>query len=68
MGHSGTTGPFKGVMLSHRNIIANVIQLRQGWADYWEPRPTGISFLVRLQLLFVEFIHLSDTSGRLSLL
>ncbi|KAL8276110.1 hypothetical protein RQP46_011492 [Phenoliferia psychrophenolica] len=42
---SGTTGPFKGVMLSHRNIIANVIQLRQGWADYWEPRPMSLSFL-----------------------
>ena len=27
---SGTSGPFKGVALSHGNIIANVLQLRQG--------------------------------------
>lgn len=33
-------------MLSHRNIIANVVQLRQGWPDYWEPRPMSLSFLV----------------------
>lgn len=44
---SGTTGAFKGVMLSHTNIISNVLQLMQGWADYWEPKPRSISFLVR---------------------
>jgi hypothetical protein len=34
-------------MLSHRNIIANIMQLREGWPDYWEPAPTILSFLVR---------------------
>ncbi|KAK9896848.1 acetyl-CoA synthetase-like protein [Cystobasidium minutum MCA 4210] len=42
---SGTTGAFKGVMLSHTNIISNVLQLRQGWADYWEAKPRSLSFL-----------------------
>jgi len=28
---SGTTGASKGVMLSHRNIVANLQQLRAGW-------------------------------------
>lgn len=50
---SGTTGAFKGVMLSHTNIISNVLQLMQGWADYWEPKPRSISFLVCL--LFIVF-------------
>jgi acyl-CoA synthetase (AMP-forming)/AMP-acid ligase II len=28
---SGTSGAFKCVSLSHRNLVANVLQLRQGW-------------------------------------
>ncbi len=40
---SGTTGRAKGVVLTHRMIVANVCQLGQAAAD--EPRSIGLAFL-----------------------
>ncbi|KAK6436690.1 hypothetical protein LTR95_007111 [Oleoguttula sp. CCFEE 5521] len=55
---SGTTGHPKGVMLSHRNIVANTMQITAGEATdlSWKPapgRPEGDSILA-----FLPFFHI----------
>jgi len=55
---SGTTGLPKGVMLSHRNIASNILQLKQGEYPHlsWKPRPEapdGDSILA-----FLPFFHI----------
>ena len=42
---SGTTGPFKGVQLSHRNLIANAKQIVATSPETFRPQSTMLSFL-----------------------
>ncbi|KAL8278491.1 hypothetical protein RQP46_009181 [Phenoliferia psychrophenolica] len=42
---SGTTGPFKGVQLSHRNLIANAKQIVATSPETFRPESTMLSFL-----------------------
>lgn len=54
---SGTTGLPKGVMLCHRNIVANVLQIRameSGHLD-WKGGPTGEGDKI---LAFLPFYHI----------
>ena len=54
---SGTTGHPKGVMLTHRNIVANVLMLRTGEAGNlgWNNGPKGEGDKI---LAFLPFFHI----------
>ncbi|KAJ5368561.1 uncharacterized protein N7496_008321 [Penicillium cataractarum] len=54
---SGTTGMPKGVMLSHRNIVANVLQLDvgEGGKKTWNGGPDGKGDRI---LAFLPFFHI----------
>ncbi|KAI9814868.1 MAG: hypothetical protein M1832_005670 [Thelocarpon impressellum] len=54
---SGTTGHPKGVMLNHRNIVANVLQLNAGEAENltWNGGPDGEGDKT---LAFLPFFHI----------
>ena len=54
---SGTTGLPKGVMLSHRNVVANVLQLAAGEDGNlsWKGGPTGEGDKI---LAFLPFYHI----------
>ena len=54
---SGTTGHPKGVMLSHENIIANILMLKAGEAGKisWNGGPDGKGDNV---LAFLPFFHI----------
>ncbi|KAM0756337.1 acetyl-CoA synthetase-like protein [Meredithblackwellia eburnea MCA 4105] len=42
---SGTTGAFKGVMLSHRNLVSNGMQIVKANPDQFGPNQVHVSFL-----------------------
>ena len=42
---SGTTGTPKGVMLSHKNILSNVVSSTEVFADFCSPGDRALSFL-----------------------
>lgn len=42
---SGTTGKSKGVMLSHRNLIANLMQFAQSDCEFYSPNETWCAFM-----------------------
>ncbi|PSN65657.1 4-coumarate-CoA ligase-like protein [Corynespora cassiicola Philippines] len=54
---SGTTGHPKGVMLTHRNIVANTMMIKAGEAGHlsWEGGPTGEGDKI---LAFLPFFHI----------
>lgn len=54
---SGTTGHPKGVMLCHRNIIANILMLKAGEGENisWEGGPDGNGDSI---LSFLPFFHI----------
>ncbi|KAF2474564.1 4-coumarate-CoA ligase-like protein [Lindgomyces ingoldianus] len=54
---SGTTGHPKGVMLTHRNIVSNVLMLRAGEAGHlgWSNGPNGEGDKL---LAFLPFFHI----------
>jgi len=57
---SGTTGHPKGVMLSHENIVSNILQLKAGEGDNLAPEggPNGEGDVV---LGFLPFYHIYGT-------
>lgn len=63
---SGTTGKPKGVMLSHRNIIAHLMQMKVGEQDNlgWNKGVDGSGDTV---LAFLPFFHIYGKLPRLSL-
>ena len=54
---SGTTGHPKGVMLSHENIISNILMLKAGEGDNlsWDGGPDGKGDII---LAFLPFFHI----------
>lgn len=42
---SGTTGTPKGVMLSHQNILSNVLSIDEIFSEFCSPRDKALSFL-----------------------
>lgn len=54
---SGTTGHPKGVMLTHRNIVANVMMIKAGESGKlsWEGGPTGEGDKL---MAFLPFFHI----------
>ncbi|KAL5333088.1 hypothetical protein BJX70DRAFT_403913 [Aspergillus crustosus] len=54
---SGTTGPMKGVYLTHENIIANIFQHRQRLGEMFGPGNDTVAALV------TPFFHISRAGG-----
>ena len=57
---SGTTGKPKGVMLSHRNIVANILQCLPFEGDYLRPTTTQPRGTLLLPLPFFHIFGLSS--------
>lgn len=57
---SGTTGHPKGVMLSHENIVSNILQIKAGEAGNltWDGGPDGKGDNI---LAFLPFFHIYGT-------
>lgn len=64
---SGTTGHPKGVMLSHENIVSNILQLKAGESGYisWDGGPDGKGDNI---LAFLPFFHIYGTASSQKLL
>lgn len=60
---SGTTGLPKGVMLSHKNIVANILMIKEGESSNfsWNGGPDGRGDNV---IAFLPFFHIYGTSKR----
>jgi len=64
---SGTTGHPKGVMLSHENIVSNILQLKAGESGNisWDGGPDGKGDNI---LAFLPFFHIYGTASSQKLL